>query len=107
MDTGDTPDDMEWFAQFKPFYETIEGKKRYSKLIIRAKVGKRAYMSAKIRTDGGIWKEIGIIKGNTENTQTMRIPIARCDKFELRLDGQGKCEILSIMREFEIGGDRE
>lgn len=106
-DTGETPNDMEWYAQFKPFYETIEGKKRYSKLIIRAKVGKGAYMKAKIRADGMIWKEVGVMKSNTENAQTMRIPIERCDKFELRIEGAGKCEILSILREFEIGGERE
>lgn len=105
MNAGDTPDSMEWYAQFTPFYETIEGKKRYSKLIIRAEVSKKAYISAKIRADGGIWTEVGIMKGNTQNTQTMRIPITRCDKFELRLEGQGKCTIHEILREFDLGSD--
>ena len=105
MNSGDTPDNMEWYAQFTPFYETIEGKKRYSKLIIRADVSKKAYMSVKIRADGGVWTEVGIIKGNTQNTQTMRIPITRCDKFELRLEGQGKCTIHEILREFDLGSD--
>lgn len=104
MDTADTPDDMEWYAQFTPFYETIDGKKRYTKLIIRYELGNKSHMTVKMRVDDGIWQEVQKLTAhNKKDTQELILPVMRCDKFELRLEGKGKATILEIAREFEVG----
>ena len=43
--------------------------------------------------------------GRDYNVTAMRIATNRCDKFELRLEGEGECTILGISREFIIGSD--
>ncbi len=106
MNTGDLATSDDWYAQFTPFYETIEGKKRHSKFKIRFDIPKGSYAIAKIRLDGKLWKEVGRITGKGEGVETMVLPIGVCDKFELRLEGQGKCTIKEILREFEIRSDK-
>lgn len=97
--------DVEWLAQFAPFYETIQGRKTYTRLLLRMELPKGSYMIAEARTNGGIWKECGKIVGRECDTVTMRVPINRCDKFEIRLHGKGPFTILSQMREFTVGSD--
>lgn len=92
----------EWFAQFTPFYETIQGRKVHSKLILRLELPKGSYISAHVRFNGGVWKEIGKIIGRSFDAIPLRIVMERCDKFELKLTGKGPCTILSIMREFSV-----
>jgi hypothetical protein len=96
--------EVKWFMQFKPFFETIEGKKRYSRLMIRVELPKGSWLKAQVRCDGGLWKETGIITGDMTGTKTMTLAINRCDKFEVRLSGKGQCTILNLLRIFSIGG---
>lgn len=97
--------DVEWLAQFTPFYETIQGRKTYSRLLLRVELPKGSYMIAETRINGGIWKECGKIVGREYDTMTMRIAMNRCDKFEIRLHGKGPFTILSQAREFSVGSD--
>ena len=96
---------VEWMAQFTPFYETIQGRKTYSRLILRLELPKGSYLIAEVRTDGKVWKECGKVVGREHDTVPLRIAINRCDKFEIRLRGKGPCTILSMMREFSVGSD--
>ncbi len=97
--------DLEWSAQFSPFYETIQGRKRYSKLLLRLELPKGAWMRAEVRCDGGLWREAGKITGSEHDTIPLRIAINRCDRFEVRLSGKGPCTILTMLREFSVGSD--
>lgn len=103
---SDTETDMEWFVQLTPFYETLEGSKIYSRLLLRVELPRGSYLRVEVRTDGGAWREAGKIIGRSCEVVPIRIPINRCDKFELRFSGKGKCTVLSMMREFYVGGDR-
>ena len=94
-----------WSAQFAPFYETIEGRKRYSKLLLRLELPKGAWLRAEVRTDGGIWRECGRIVGREAGSVPLQIAVNRCDKFEVRLSGHGPCTILTMLREFSVGSD--
>ena len=96
---------VEWLAQFAPFYETIQGRKTYSRLILRLELPKGSYLIAEVRTDGKVWKECGKVVGREYDTVPLRIAINRCDKFEIRLRGKGPCTILSMLREFSVGSD--
>ena len=96
---------MEWMVQFTPFYETAEGRKTYSKLLLRVELPKGSYLIADTRADGQIWRECGKIVGRDYDAIPVRISMNRCDKFEIRLRGKGPCTILSMVREFSVGSD--
>lgn len=103
--SGKDDADIPWYIQFVPFYETIEGKKSYSKLLLRLELPVKSYLTISVRQDEGAWREIGQVVGNTTGLARVRIPVSRCDKFELRLEGKGPCTILSMLREFSVGSE--
>lgn len=35
------------------------------------------------------------------------VRIRRCDHMELRLEGQGECEVYSIVKTYQMGSDRK
>lgn len=101
-----TPTDAEWYVQFTPIYETIEGQKTYSRIKLRVELPRDSYMIISMRCDGGRWSECGKVIGKREGIVPVMIPVNRCDKFELKIEGKGPCVIHSILREFCVGGDR-
>ena len=104
-DSGQEDEGIEWRAQFTPFYETIQGRKSYSKIILRVQLPKGSWLIAEVRTDGQPWEEVGRLYGDMVDARYMRIALNRCDKFELKLSGKGPFTILSILREFSLGSD--
>lgn len=96
---------MAWMAQFAPFYETIQGRKRYTKMLLRLELPKGAWMKAEIRCDGGNWLEAGKILGQDMDSIPLQFPIRRCDCFEVRLSGSGPCTIRTMMLEYQVGSD--
>lgn len=96
---------MEWVAQFKPFYETFEGRKIYSKLHLRLEVPKGSYLNMDIRCDGKTWKNVAKIIGKTNNVIPVPVPIERCDKFEIKLHGKGKFTLFSLDRHYTVRSD--
>ena len=97
---------LRWYAQFAPMYETIQGRKRYSKLLLRVELPQGSYLKALARWDGGgRWQTVGDLQGKKETTALLRIPPKRCDKLELRLEGRGPFALLSWLREFRVGSD--
>jgi hypothetical protein len=97
--------DCKWMVQFVPLYETIEGKKTYSRLLMRAELPKGSYMIIEVRSDDGPWCEAGKIVGANKGIIPIRLPIARCDKFELRLSGKGEFVLHDILREYHVGSE--
>ena len=93
---------QKWSVQFTPFYETIEGKKSYSRIVMRVSIPMDSYMQIRLRFNGGYWLNAGTVVGKGEGIIPVRIPINRCDKFELELSGKGECTILDIMREYYV-----
>lgn len=94
-----------WMVQFVPLYETIEGKKTYSRLLMRAELPKGSYMIIEVRSDNGVWCEAGKIVGANKGIIPIRLPIARCDKFEIRLRGKGEFVLHDILREYHVGSE--
>ena len=106
LESGETDADLGWYAQFAPLYETVEGRKRWSKLLLRVELPKGSYLKALVRWDGGgTWQAVGDLRGKEEGTALLRIPPRRCDKLELRLEGRGPFALLSWLREFRVGSD--
>lgn len=96
----------EWMIRFTPFYETMEGKKTYSRILVRAEIPYGSYMTVELRCDDGRMNEIGKVVGKKCGVIPIIIPINRCDKFELKLSGRGAFTIQSMLREYYVGGDR-
>jgi len=105
-DSGQEDPEVAWMAQFTPFYETIQGRKRYSRLILRMELPKGAWMEAEARSGGGRWESCGKKIGQVDGVVTMVLPARRRDKWELRLRGEGPCTILGVLREFTVGSER-
>ncbi len=104
-DSGHYDDDLEWMAQFTPFYETAGGRKTHSKIILRTELPKGSYMVVEVRFDGGSWKEACKIIGKSNDAVPLRVVMERCDKFEVRLSGKGPCTIMDFVREFSVGSE--
>lgn len=102
---ADITSNTEWILQFTPFYETIQGRKVYSKIMLRLQLPLGSYIIAETRQDGRPWEEAGKIYGTVNDVAVMQIAVNRGDKFEIRLSGKGPCAILSMLRQFTVGGD--
>lgn len=95
-----------WIAQFCPFYETIQGRKRYTKLLMRLELPQDAWVNAWVRWgDSTQWHLLNTVRGSDMDTVPMQIPINRCDRFELKLQGRGPCTILAMQLEYQVGSD--
>lgn len=105
MNASSDASGLEWEVQFVPTYETIAGKKVYSRLLLRCEIPRGSYVIIEVRSDGGEWREVGKILGMHNNVIPVRLPIARCDKFELRLRGKGEFTLLDILREYHVGSE--
>ena len=103
---GDSEAGIEWSVQFAPFYETIEGQKSYSRIVLRLELLQGSHIAIDIKTDGGAWREAGKVVGKRDGIVPVNIPINRCDKFEIRIRGKGKCTIHTMVREFFVGGEK-
>lgn len=97
---GDSMGKVDWMVQFASFYETAHGRRSYSKVLLRMEL--TGWMRIETRTDDGRWVENAVLTGN--KTVTVPIQPSRCDKFEIRISGEGTCTILSMVRVFKMGG---
>lgn len=98
-------EDATWMVQFCPMYETMQGRKTYSRLLLRVSIPDKGYIGIEVRTDGGNWLSCDHIVGQNDRVVPIRIPINKCDKFEFRVYGKGDCKIMGIVREFFVGGE--
>ena len=103
---NETSADDEWLVQFTPLYESIEGRKSYSRILLRVELPLGSYLIVEARFDSGTWLEAGKVIGSRQDVIPIMIPINRCDKFELRIKGKGKCTIHNMLREYYIRGDK-
>lgn len=97
---------IEWLLQYAPIYETVEGKKTHSRILIRAEIPRGSYIRIDMRCDDGAWMKVGQVIGRCSGIVPIRIPVNRCDKFELKLSGKGKFTLQSMLREFHVGSER-
>ena len=104
-DSGAEDGTLPWMAQFAPFYDTAEGRKVYSRLLLRVELPKGSWMKAETRCDDGKWREAGKLKGRDADVIPLALPINRCDKFEVRLSGTGPCAVKAMVLEYALGSD--
>lgn len=105
-DAGTEEDGIAWSMLFTPFLVSMQGRKRWRKLLLRVELPRGSWLRAEVRFDGGRWTEAGKIVGGERDVRHFPLKIARCDKFELRLHGEGPCCILGMSQEFSMGSER-
>lgn len=107
MNSG-TESNMEWSVTFAPMCEWVtsakatgkDGHKVYSRICLNVELAKGSYIVVSVSCDGKPYESTGAIVGSVEGWREIRIPINRCNKFQLKLSGKGKMAILSILREY-------
>lgn len=102
-DDDGTP--IAWEATFNPFDETVIRGKYPSKLILRLELGEGAWVEAELARDGGVFEHVWTGHGSA-TTVTIPIRPGRCDRYQLRLNGEGRCLVRAMEREFAWGGGR-
>ena len=103
-DSREPDPQIEWSLEYKPFYETIEGRKRVSRLLIRLEMPEMAWLRVDTSTDGEPWREAGLIKGPKSDTVPLMVQPGRGDQYKVRLRGHGPCVIKGVLREYIQGG---
>ena len=103
-DSREPDEQIEWSMEYKPFYETIEGRKRASRMLIRLEMPGGAWLRVETATDAEPWQEMGLIKGPKTDTVPIMVQPRRGDMYRVRLRGYGPCVIKGVLREFLQGG---
>lgn len=94
---------MKWSAVFGPFDEYVEDRKIYSRLSLRFLAKPKAIVKVFIKMDRGEWETVGEYAYTETGGETIPIVPRRCDRYSIRIDGMGECEIKSLTRRVRRG----
>lgn len=105
VDTASGQEDapIPWSATFTPFDETAHAGKYPSRLLLRLELGEGAWAEAELSRDGGPFQHVWTGRGRA-GTAVVPIRPGRCERYQLRLKGEGPCLVRSIEREYALGG---
>ncbi len=103
---GETDDGaaIAWEATFTPFTETVHERKYPSRLLLRLELEPGAWVEAELARDGGAFQTVWASHDSNAITAVIPIRPGRCDRYTVRLRGEGRCLIRSLSREFALGG---
>lgn len=95
-----------WSVTFCPFSETVLSRKGYSKFHLRLELGEGAWLTVQLcRDNEETWETIHTTRGGRARTVSIPVLPVRCDRLELRLSGQGRCLLRTLVRELTVGSD--
>ena len=96
--------DMHWHATFGPFDEFIENRKIYSKILIRlVPVDDDCKVSVYISLNEGPWELVKAFDPVPKGGEFIPIIPRRCDRYSIKVEGQGNCSIKSLTRRVRRG----
>lgn len=96
---------IKWAATFYPMEENTHSRKGYSRLLMRMELAPGAWVKAEIKEDLGPWKTLSTVHGQRVRTAHVTFLPGRCDTFQIRLSGEGRCVVKSLVREFDAGSE--
>ena len=96
---------IKWSATFYPMEENTHSRKGYSRLLMRIELAPGAWIKAEIKEDLGPWKTLSTVHGQRVRTAHVTFLPGRCDTFQIRLSGEGRCVVKSLVREFDTGSE--
>lgn len=95
--------DIKWKAVFGPFDEYLEEHKIYSKLALRLKANGPASANVFISIDEGAWEQVEYYPVVSTKGDFIPIIPRRCDRYSIRIEGTGNCEMKSLTRRVRRG----
>lgn len=95
--------DMEWSATFGPFDEHVEGRKIYSKILMRLIRKDRSNVKVYISLDGGDWEQVYAFDPASTGGDYIPIVPRRCDRYSIKIEGKGECSVKSLTRKVRYG----
>lgn len=96
-------EDIEWMATFGPFDEYIEEHKIYSKLALRIKANGEASAKVYISINEGPWEQVEYYPQVSTKGDFIPIIPRRCDRYSIKIEGNGNIEIKSLTRRVRQG----
>lgn len=104
IEDDDSTEEIRWFAEFGPFDEYIENKKITNRIDMRFRPEEESILQVYIMMDeSGDWELVDTISDmNGLVAHSVYLP-RRCNRFSIRLEGEGRCRIDSIRRQFREG----
>lgn len=92
-----------WMAEFAPMTEGTLDRKGYTRINIRLDMYAGSSIKVETKQDRRAWETVW--QQNADDSVTLNVPIriGRCDRFQIRLSGQGKVTVQAMRREL-IGG---
>lgn len=94
---------LEWMAQFGPFDEYIENRKIYSKLALRLKAKGPSHVKVYMSLNEGEWELVHEFDPAVTEGHFIPIVPRRCDRYSVKIEGTGNCEIKSLTRHVRRG----
>ena len=101
----ETKFDRQWMAVFGPFDEYAENQKIYSKMSLRFIAQPKTTVSIFIKMDEGEWVKVREFAYTGTGGETVPIIPRRCDRFSIKIQGKGDCEIKSLTRRYRRGSE--
>lgn len=95
-----------WRAEFAPFCEDTQSRKRHDRLLLRLELEEGAWAQALVRRDGGSWERAW--RGTGERGRSFLIPLfpRRCDAFQVCLEGEGGFVLRGMTWEYKTYSQR-
>lgn len=106
-DDGENIKSIDWFLETGEYGLSLIDHKYISKINLRLALGKEAKAIVSIQYDNsGRWKRLCNLTRKNINPFTLPIKPKRCDRFRLRLEGNGSVKIYSISKTLTQGSDK-
>ena len=99
---------VKWSAQTGLLGTEHPDRKRLTRVNVRLRLGQGSRFTLYIRYDSsGSWQRVAATTSARLRAYDFPVRIRRCDHMELRFEGQGDCEIYSIVKTYQMGSDRK
>ena len=97
---------VESYVEFGDFVENNPNKKGTAKIQLRVELEPNASLSVQMMFDSdGRWQEISTLRTPIKRSYYLPIIPRRCDHFKIRLSGNGKWTLYSLVRESYSGSE--
>lgn len=97
----ETESALSWSATFGPFDEYVENRKIYSRVLLRLKSFDS--LSVFISMNEGEWELVKTFDGPHTGGEVIPIVPRRCDRYSIKIEGVGNCEVKSLTRKIRLG----
>lgn len=99
---------VQWMARTGKLGTGHPDRKRLTQINVRLRLGQGSRFALYIRYDSsGDWVRVAAATGARLRAYDFPVRIRRCDHMELRMEGQGDCEVYSIVKTYQMGSDRK